>query len=617
MRNLKLDKGQAIFIGLIVCLFTVGIASILVYFLNGVGIKRFFHTYHFSMLFTILFDSNVQDEVRLNAVYSLLWGLAASVILAAAIIANVAFKKPSLYGDAKFASDADIRKSKAVTWGDASKGGIIIGRYKGKLLRYIAPDFVSMGAGTRAGKGAAVVIPNLLAWHYSMIVLDPKQECYKITSRVRVEILGQKVYLLDPFASKTHGFNPLFYIDLHHEKGSGYLLNLSETLWNASGLTGTEAHFNSAAGRVFIGYTQLLFTLINHGEDYLAEYGVKPLFSIGTVLDLYYAVNRGALLGVDGETECPSIIERVKKNGSELEQYLLKDALNKIKEYNDLGDEPRSSTEGTFLKRLNLFTQPLFRKATDRNDFDLRELRKKPFTVYIGINADDLKIADDFLNLFFNFAIDVSMRENPDFQPENKYDVLFLLDEFPAVGAMHYIKKASGFIAGFRLKLLTIYQNISQLIEIYGEMGAKSLLAGHPCRVIYAVSEKEDADKFSAQLGYTTTKSKGSSKNRNQGKLSRGESESEAQRALVLPQELGTLKFHEEFILLKGENPIKCEKALYFNDPYFMDRLIAVSPKLREVVASMNNGKSMGVKGLKYPSKEKMLSLGELEADFI
>lgn len=617
MEKCKLTPGQCGFIGLLVCLLTVGIASVLVYPMNGVGLRRFLHTYQFSMLGRIRFDSNIRDDIRWNAVLSLLYGFLASVVIAGALIIKAAMQKPSLYGDAKFASDADIRRSKAVTWGDESKGGVIIGRYKGKLLRYIAPDFISMGAGTRAGKGAAIVIPNLLAWLFSVIVLDPKQECYKITSKFRQLIMGQKVYLLDPFSSKTHGFNPLFYIDLSHEKGSGYLFNLAETLWNASGLPGTEAHFNSAAGRVFIGYTQLLYTLINHGQDYLAMYDVKPVFSIGTVLDLYYAVNREALLANGDESECPDIKSRVANNGNEREQYLLRDALNKIKEYNDLGDEPRSSTEGTFFKKLHLFTLPLFRKATDRNDFDLRLLRKERMTIYLGVNADDLIIADDFLNLFFNFAINVSMRENPDFETDNKYDVLFLLDEFPAVGAMHYIKKASGFIAGFKLKLLTIYQNISQLIEIYGEMGAKTLLSGHPCRVIYAVSEKEDADKFSAQLGYTTTKSTGKSRNRNKGSVSQGESENEAQRALVLPQELGTLKFHEEFILLKGENPIKCEKALYFNDPYFMDRLCAVSPKLRERVASMNNGSSMVKKGLKYPPKEEMLSLGELEAELV
>ena len=66
-------------------------------------------------------------------------------------------KERRLYGDAQFASQADILKSKSVTLNQAGKG-IIVGKLKGKLIRYIKPDFVSLGAGTRAGKGAGVVI---------------------------------------------------------------------------------------------------------------------------------------------------------------------------------------------------------------------------------------------------------------------------------------------------------------------------------------------------------------------------------------------------------------------------------------------------------------------------
>jgi hypothetical protein len=54
------------------------------------------------------------------------------------------------------------------------------------------------------------------------------------------------------------------------------------------------------------------------------------------------------------------------------------------------------------------------------------------------------------------------------------------LDEFPSIGYMPIIKKGSGYIAGFKLKLLTIYQNISQLNEIYGIEGAKTLMSAHP-----------------------------------------------------------------------------------------------------------------------------------------
>lgn len=604
----QFNRGQWVFVAIMMGVLTVMVASVSVYFLNGVSLRRFFKIYRFSMLFQVLTDSNVRSDIRLQGLLALAIGFGVSLVAMLGLMIQLSTQKVALFGNAKFASDADIRRSKVVTWGDDSKGGVIIGLHKGKLLRYIAPDFISMGAGTRAGKGAAVVIPNLLSWLHSMIVLDPKQECYKITSKFRQLILGHKVYLLDPFSSKTHGFNPLFYIDLASEKGAGYLKNLAETVWPSVGLSGPEAHFNSAASRVFVGFTELLYYLIKYDKKFLASISVKPLFSIGTVMDLYFAVDQEALL-----SDREALVEMSQGNANDT--YIINDALNKIKKLFEAEGEAKSSTEETFQKKLDSFTLPLFRAATDRNDFDLRELRKKKITVYIGVNADDAKIADSFLNLFFNFAIDVNMRENPDFVPENKNDVLFLLDEFPSIGAMHYIKKASGFIAGFKLKLLTIYQNIAQLIEIYGLYGAKSLMANHPCRVIYAVSEKEDADEVSAKLGYTTLKNTGKSKNRSKGGLSRGESESDAQRALVLPQELSTLKFEEEFILLKGENPIKCKKAFYYNNHYFMDKLVSVSPKLEVEVKKLNRGTATGRKGLNYPSKEVMLSLGELEAE--
>lgn len=34
------------------------------------------------------------------------------------------------------------------------------------------------------------------------MVLDPKQECYTITSKYRQKILGSEVYLFDPFPEK-------------------------------------------------------------------------------------------------------------------------------------------------------------------------------------------------------------------------------------------------------------------------------------------------------------------------------------------------------------------------------------------------------------------------------
>ncbi|BBI93076.1 type IV secretory system conjugative DNA transfer family protein [Serratia symbiotica] len=245
----SIDKGQLLF--LLIASLPVAwlIASVAVYPLNGVGLIQLLKTWRFGMLWQVSTDSHIRHDIWFNGIKSLGVGLCGSGLLITGLIVSTGRQlKVALFGDARFATDSDIRQSKQVSWGNEKEGGVIIGRYKGKLLRYTQPDFVSMGAGTRAGKGAGIVIPNLLDFNDSMVVLDPKQECYNITSRYRQKVLKQKVFLLEPFSSKTHGFNPLFYVDLDDEKGAGYLLNLSTTLWPVAGLAGAEAHFNSGAG---------------------------------------------------------------------------------------------------------------------------------------------------------------------------------------------------------------------------------------------------------------------------------------------------------------------------------------------------------------------------------
>lgn len=180
-----------------------------------------------------------------------------------------------------------------------------------------------------------------------------------------------------------------------------------------------------------------------------------------------------------------------------------------------------------------------------------------------------------------------------------------ILDEFPAIGNIPYVKEAAGYIAGYKLQLLTIFQNVSKLNEIYGMQGRKTLLANHSCKIVFAPNEQDDAEYFSNELAYTTTHSVSESRNQGRGSASHVESASQAKRALMLPQELKQMPFNEEIVLLNGENPIKCEKALYFNDPYFMRKLIALSPTLQ-----------LYTQGNKLPTKDELgIAISKNELD--
>ena len=55
--------------------------------------------------------------------------------------------------------------------------------------------------------------------------------------------------------------------------------------------------------------------------------------------------------------------------------------------------------------------------ATSGNDFDLRELRERPMSIYVGVNPDDLHRLRPVLNLFFQQAIGLQTRELARAQP--------------------------------------------------------------------------------------------------------------------------------------------------------------------------------------------------------
>src|SRR3546814_13648560 len=75
-------------------------------------------------------------------------------------------------------------------------------------------EHVLLEAPTGSGKGVGIVIPNLLQWPDSVVVLDIKHENYEITAGFRRKG-GQKVVLFNPTdrEGRTARYNPLSYIN--------------------------------------------------------------------------------------------------------------------------------------------------------------------------------------------------------------------------------------------------------------------------------------------------------------------------------------------------------------------------------------------------------------------
>jgi type IV secretion system protein VirD4 len=91
-------------------------------------------------------------------------------------------KRQTLHGDARFASGGDLAGKDMFK---PHKNGIVIGKFGGKIIRLGGQQFVILAAPTRSGKGVGVVIPNLLDYQESMVVLDAPASGMRYTSSTR------------------------------------------------------------------------------------------------------------------------------------------------------------------------------------------------------------------------------------------------------------------------------------------------------------------------------------------------------------------------------------------------------------------------------------------------
>ena len=98
--------------------------------------------------------------------------------------------------------------SRSATRGSLGGQGIIVGKYRDKFLTLPGKQSVMLSAPTRSGKGVGVVVPNLLAWQDSAVVVDIKSENWAITAGFRAAH-GQAVYAWAPFAEdgRSHRWN--------------------------------------------------------------------------------------------------------------------------------------------------------------------------------------------------------------------------------------------------------------------------------------------------------------------------------------------------------------------------------------------------------------------------
>lgn len=486
-------------------------------------------------------------------------GLIGGGLLLAGLVYAIWTRSAPLHGAARFATEREIRRH-----GFRARAGIVVGRKGGRFLTFGGSEHVIVEAPTRSGKGTGIVIPNLLTWQGSVVVLDVKRENYDASAGFRARY-GQQIFLFNPTdrEGRTARYNPLAYID--HADPDDVIIELQKI-------------------------ATMLFVAPDHGEAFWANGARTGFAGVGAWLAAASdePLTMGAIYRHLTEGDARAFF---KKQLADPKLKLSPACRTALSDFAGGSDNSFADIKKTITNVLGLWLNPLVDAATCASDFDLRDLRRRHMSIYLGVSPDELERVAPLYNLLFQQLIDLNVRALPD--EASPISVLVILDEFARLGRASVIASAFSYVAGYGIRLLPVIQSRSQLRGVYGEHVADEIVANCGVEVAFTPKELRVANDLSERIGTIGQKSVTRMLSIQGWLANRSQSISEQRRALMLPQELMQLPKDRLILLRGGIPPIIGTKIAYFSNRFFRKRAFpapdvpAVPKPAKEATAPM------------------------------
>ncbi|MCR9195177.1 MAG: conjugal transfer protein TraG, partial [Hyphomonas sp.] len=448
------------------------------------------------------------------------------------------------YGSARWATVTEIRRA-----GLLRDDGVVLGRLDRSYLRHDGPEHVLCFAPTRSGKGVGLVIPSLLTWPGSAIVHDIKGENWQLTAGWRAR--HGKVLRFDPTDAHSSAYNPL----LEVRRGASEVRdvqNIADVLVDPDGSLERRNHWDKTSHSLLVG--AILHVLYAETDKTLA--GVAAFLSdpSRSIEDTLTAMMTTPHLG---NTSHPVVASAARE------------LLNK-------SDNERSGVLSTAMSFLGLYRDPVVAQVTSRCDWHIADLvyADLPTTLYLVVPPSDISRTKPLIRLVLN---QIGRRLTEDLHDQaRRHRVLLMLDEFPALGRLDFFESALAFMAGYGLKAFLIAQSLNQIEKAYGPNNA--ILDNCHVRVSFATNDERTAKRVSDALGMATELK--AMKNYAGHRLAPWlghlmVSRAETPRALMTPGEVMQLPVTDEIVMVAGLPPIRAQKARYFEDRRFTERVLA------------------------------------------
>jgi type IV secretion system protein VirD4 len=455
--------------------------------------------------------------------------IALSVVLAAGLglaIAAHVLRPLKPYGEARFGSILDAERRKLTT-----RRGLVLGRLAGATITSDEPGHVLVVGPTRSGKGQSFIGPNGLLWNGSAVVFDPKKENVAIFGAYRAAA-GDKVYLFNPGELRSHRYNPLDFIRRDETMPTDALVVAGFIVPDTPGeVWGKSARLLLAA---MIGYVL---------TSPLCE-GARHLRSVARML----------VSGKDISAHLKSI---VATEGERLPSWVV-DAFN---QYVALEPETRNSAVFNLNIALNPWNNRLVAAATATSDFDIRELRRKRMSIFIGCSVAQLDAFRPLLNILVQQIHDVLMAAPP--KKDEPHQVLLLIDEFRQLGRMDDLVSKLTINAGYGFRVVVVLQNLAQLDEVYGKAVRETLVSACATQLYIRIDDLDTSEYLSKMLGETTIELKRASLRRDGILGSKTINTDYDAHPLRTPQQLRQMDPRKVILLTASAPPFELERVIY------------------------------------------------------
>ncbi len=493
--------------------------------------------------------------------FALAQALELAGLIGAALVAIAAAprsRRGMPFGKDAWAKFTDVRDA-----GLFAESGTILGKFDGEILCFGGPEHQLLIGASRSGKGRGHVVPTLLAWPQSALVLDVKGELadgdarhdFVGTAGFR-ETLGP-VLRFAPTRLDSASFNPLFEV----RKGPNEVRdvqNIVEILVDPQGDGRNQDFWDRSAKSILVGV--ILHVL------YAEPAPRKTL-----------AVVREKLRDLDATAHLmQSTLHRLNPASNQPEVH--PEVLHAAQSFLAGEDRLQAGVKATAESFFGLFADEIIANRTATSDFRIGDLMcaEKPVTLYLQPPPSDALRLTPLLRLLINqFARTLMEDQAADALGRPKrHRLVLVLDEFPMLGRMPFFETMMGAMAGYGLKALIVTQSLNHLTKAYGRENV--ILDNVHVVTSFAAADGDTAKRIADMAGEVWELRESDTRQRPQPILGseRGSTTlREERRPLLLAADVRALAGDEQLIFVAGCKPIRAKKLRFDQERVFAERL--------------------------------------------